>query len=410
MAAGLDKIRLVCAWCGAARPADLNPWCEVCGGSLVAEAVGAAGLPESWNSLSDLAALLPGGPNLISLGEGGTPLVRLARLYGDDKVYAKADWMNPTGSFKDRGAAVAMSAAIALGAEGVVCASTGNNATSVSAYAARAGLPCVVTLPSATPASKVAHACAYGATVVDVDGTFSDAYHAAEQIRMAAPRWANLTSTFVNPYMTAAHASIFYELIRQMGREPGTILIPSAPDRCRRHPSRRGASGENRLDRPSAGSGRSSVGRVRPHCAGVRAGQRVGPGMGGESVRHPGLDQRPATRIPRRRHPHIAGDPPHGRLGGGCDRRRNQERHERSRALRGDRGRAGRSRTAGSVTHACPPLCSASSYPLVISGHALKDPEALPSLSLRLSAADGLRPLDIVASAKAHFANAGPLV
>lgn len=223
---GLAQVRLDCVWCGESRPADLDPWCHACGGSLAAHTLAPARLPQSWASFQEIVSLLPAGNEPVSLGEGATPLVRLKRLYGESAVYAKADWMNPTGSFKDRGAAVAVSAALALGAEGIVCASTGNNATSVSAYAARAGLPCIITLSSSTPPGKVAHARAYGATLVEVEGTFSDAYHMAEVIRQAAPGWSNLTSTFANPYMTAAHATILYELLRQCPEPPGTIIMP----------------------------------------------------------------------------------------------------------------------------------------------------------------------------------------
>jgi threonine synthase len=134
--------------------------------------------------------------------------------------------MNPTGSFKDRGAAVAVSAALALGAEGVVCASTGNNGAAVSAYAARAGLPCIVTLPTGTPAGKIVQSRAHGAMVVEVPGTFSDAYHLAERIQAASTCWANLTSTFANPYMTAAHATIMYESWLTLEGSVGTVVIP----------------------------------------------------------------------------------------------------------------------------------------------------------------------------------------
>ena len=223
---GLAATRLVCPWCGASRSPDLYPWCRRCRGSLSAEVDRPLDLPAVARSLWDFAPLLPAGPVAVSLGEGATPLLPLHTLFPGDEVYAKAEWMNPTGSFKDRGAAVAVSAALALGAEGVVCASTGNNGAAVSAYAARAGLPCIVTLPVGTPPGKIVQARAHGGMVVEIPGTFSDAYQLAERIQEADGRWANLTSTFANPYMTAAHATITYEVWAALDERVGTMIVP----------------------------------------------------------------------------------------------------------------------------------------------------------------------------------------
>lgn len=118
---GLERTMLACPWCNARRPPDLNPWCLQCGGSLSAEVAGATGQQRTGlRSLWDFAEDLPVGPRPVTLGEGATPLLPLAQLFPGDEVYAKAEWMNPTGSFKDRGSAVAVSSALALGAEGVV--------------------------------------------------------------------------------------------------------------------------------------------------------------------------------------------------------------------------------------------------------------------------------------------------
>jgi threonine synthase len=201
-------VRLVCAWCASERPADLDPWCAACGGSL--RAVFTPSTP------ADLVT--------VTLGEGRTPLLPIPRAGGAD-VWAKAEWVNPTGSFKDRGSAVAMSAAVALGARGVVVASAGNNAASVSAYAARAGLPCVAVLPASTPRNKVIQALAHGATVARIVGDFSDAYAIAEIVRREAG-WANLTSTYLQPYMTAAHGSIADETAAALDGVVGSIVVP----------------------------------------------------------------------------------------------------------------------------------------------------------------------------------------
>lgn len=106
----------------------------------------------------------------------------------------------------------------------MIGASTGNNAASVSAFAARAG-PCVVVLPRATPVNKTAQAKAQGAIVLEVDGSFSDAYAASRRIQAKTEDWASLTSTYLNAYMTAAHATIFYEVQAELG-DIGTIIVP----------------------------------------------------------------------------------------------------------------------------------------------------------------------------------------
>lgn len=405
---GFDKVRLVCVWCGVGRTADLDPWCHACGGSLAAENSDAAALPESWKSFSELASLLPGGTNLIGLGEGGTPLIPLDRLYGEGGVYAKADWMNPTGSFKDRGAAVAVSAALGLGAEGVVCASTGNNATSVSAYAARAGLPCIITLSSSTPSSKVAHARAYGATLVEVEGTFSDAYHMAEAIRLAAPRWANLTSTYANPYMTAAHATIFYELCRQLGSDPGTIIVPIGAGpmlagilQGAEHLLRRGV-----ISRLPVLVGVQSAG-----CAPIAQAFALGRDTVEEWT---GADFGIAGSI----NDPLRGYPADGtrtlrdirRTGGFAVAVDDAEIRAAMSDLARYEGIAAEPAAAAPLA-ALRSLMGSHELPrpitLVISGHALKDPGALPGSSPRLSARDGKGPLDFIAAATAHFGGVG---
>ena len=221
----MQSVRLHCPWCGSNRRADLNPWCQACGGTLTANVERPFRLPSSARSLGDFATLLPVGRRLITLHEGGTPLIPLTRARPSADVYVKAEWMNPTGSFKDRGAAVGVSAALELGAAGVVCASTGNNAAAVSAYAARGGLPCIVTLPDDTARGKVAQASAHGARVIAVEGDFSEAYRLAERIREKTG-WANLTSTFLNPYLTAAHRTISYELALDLDGDIGSIIVP----------------------------------------------------------------------------------------------------------------------------------------------------------------------------------------
>jgi threonine synthase len=219
------NVRLACVWCGRERDLDLSGECAACGGTLEVRGGGVPILSSAPSSMWDYEAALPV-PQRVSLGEGGTPLLALDRLFADDQVFAKAEFVNPTGSFKDRGSAVAVSAVLELGGQAVVCASTGNNAASVSAYAARGGVRCVVIVPESTPGAKVFQARLHGATIVEVAGTFSDAHRLAAGFGEVDARFANLTSTFVSPYMTAAHATILYELASQLGETPGTVVVP----------------------------------------------------------------------------------------------------------------------------------------------------------------------------------------
>ena len=112
---------------------------------------------------------------VVSLNEGSTPLVHAPRLSAklgqDCQVYVKYEGLNPTGSFKDRGMTMAISKAAEAGVKAVICASTGNTSASAAAYAARAGMDCVVILPAGKIAKgKLAQALVYGAKVVEIDG------------------------------------------------------------------------------------------------------------------------------------------------------------------------------------------------------------------------------------------------
>ena len=132
------------------------------------------------------------GVQAISLLEGNTPLIPLNRIAKDIgrgiKVWVKFEGLNPTGSFKDRGMTVAVSEAAQRGAATVICASTGNTAASAAAYAARAGMRAIVLIPAGKVASgKLAGAFAYGAEVIQIDGSFDDALAMVVKISQKHP-------------------------------------------------------------------------------------------------------------------------------------------------------------------------------------------------------------------------------
>ena len=136
--------------------------------------------------------LLPAipGESIVSLAEGNVPLYDSApgaRYAGVDRLAYPHLGMNPTGSFKDLGMTVAISAAKASGARGVVCASTGNTASSMAAYAARAGLAAYAIVPRGRVSdAKLAQMLEYGAQLIEVDGSFDDAFASLAQVRDAA--------------------------------------------------------------------------------------------------------------------------------------------------------------------------------------------------------------------------------
>ena len=143
-----------------------------------------SGVIKAYRSYLDVANVEP-----VTLLEGNTPLIPAPRLasalglpYCDLRM--KYEGLNPTGSFKDRGMTAAMTQALADGARSVICASTGNTAASAAAYAARAGLKCVVLIPQGkVAAGKLAGAIAYGAQVISIQGSFDDGLRLVRELR-----------------------------------------------------------------------------------------------------------------------------------------------------------------------------------------------------------------------------------
>jgi len=162
----------------------------------------------------------------VTLGEGGTPLVpapELSRRTGAD-VWLKLEGANPTGSFKDRGMTVAVSAAMTEGAEAVVCASTGNTAASTAAYAARAGLRGAVLVPEGKIATgKLAQALIHGARVVALRGNFDEAL---KLVRELADRNPIALVNSVNPFRIEGQKTGAFEVCDQLGEAPDVLCVP----------------------------------------------------------------------------------------------------------------------------------------------------------------------------------------
>jgi len=163
---------------------------------------------------------------VITLLEGGTPLIPapfVSELVGRD-VYLKFEGMNPTGSFKDRGMTLAVSKAVEEGARAVACASTGNTSASAAAYAARAGIACIVVLPAGKiAAGKLAQAVAHGAVIVPIAGNFDDALQIVRDI--AGTKDVALVNS-VNPYRIEAQKTAAFEVIAALGGVPSVHALP----------------------------------------------------------------------------------------------------------------------------------------------------------------------------------------
>jgi threonine synthase len=162
----------------------------------------------------------------LSLGEGGTPLVRAPRLSDalGLELHLKCEHLNPTGSFKDRGMAVAVERAAGRGVRTVVCASTGNTAASAATYAARAGLRAVVLTPEgATAGAKRAQAHAAGAKLLEVRGTFDDALRLCREL---GERDGFMLVNSLNPDRIDGQQSVIGEIVEQLGRVPDVIALP----------------------------------------------------------------------------------------------------------------------------------------------------------------------------------------
>lgn len=219
-----------CVVCGTTIPADQLAWqCPECSGELAID-----GLPETldrpaltgqglWRSASVLPVPVPDHGTL--LGEGDTPLVPIE--IDGFTVYLKLDSLLPTGSFKDRGAAVLARYLQIVGARRIIVDSSGNAAASMAAFAAAIGLECTVFVPASASPGKLVQARAYGATVVPVEGSRDDvaqaAQSAAETDDTASYSSHNWHPVFVEGVKTWAH-----EVHQQLGgQQPDFAIVPT---------------------------------------------------------------------------------------------------------------------------------------------------------------------------------------
>jgi threonine synthase len=216
-----------CANCGRSIPAQGHPYqCPQCGGHfdfdkpLVYDPLDMPAEPS--RGLARYRRSFPlGEAPFISLGEGGTPLSRL--VVGGRSLFLKNEQLNPTGSFKDRGTSVLVSALAAEGVEKAVEDSSGNAGASFAAYASRAGWQAKVFVPDYAAGPKRRQIEAYGAEVVRVLGPRSAATEAA----LAEVERGSVYASHAHlPYGLAGIATLAFELYEQLGREPGALVLP----------------------------------------------------------------------------------------------------------------------------------------------------------------------------------------
>jgi threonine synthase len=231
---------LRCRECGAEYELQATHVCPMCFGPLdvaydyraIARVVSRerieAGPPTMWR-YRDLLPVEEDAP-VVTLGEGLTPLVKADRLgaeLGLRNLYLKNDSMNPTNSFKDRVVSVAISWARANGFETVGCASTGNLAHSVAAYAARAGLEGYVFMPDDIETNKVVSTSVFEPNLVAVRGTYDDVNRLCSQLVEDLP-WA-ICNVNIRPFYAEGSKTLTFETVEQLGwRLPDEIVIPIA--------------------------------------------------------------------------------------------------------------------------------------------------------------------------------------
>ncbi|MDD5431760.1 MAG: threonine synthase [Candidatus Omnitrophica bacterium] len=182
------------------------------------------GLIEKYKEYLPVSSKTP----VITLNEGNTPLIYakyFSKLVGRGfEVYLKYEGLNPTGSFKDRGMTLAISKACEEGSKAVMCASTGNTSASAAAYAARAGIKCIVLIPSGAIAlGKLSQALIHGAVVLAVDGNFDDALDLVRDITAKYP--ITLVNS-LNPYRIEGQKTGSFEICDFLGDAPDFQIMP----------------------------------------------------------------------------------------------------------------------------------------------------------------------------------------
>ena len=225
----MPSFKLFCSYCGKEYPADTKIWRCTCGKPLDIEVdLKDVGLmleklrtrePNMWR----YRELLPikSVNNIISLNEGYTPLVT-RKLYGLE-VHFKLDYLNPTGSFKDRGASSLITHLVEIGVDNIVEDSSGNAGAAIAAYSSIAGIKCKVFVPAGAPEGKKLQIRSYGAELVEVNGSRAE----VSKVAMKEGEKSYYASHLWNPFFIEGLKTISYEYVEQTkGYSPDVVFIP----------------------------------------------------------------------------------------------------------------------------------------------------------------------------------------
>ncbi len=166
---------------------------------------------------------------IVTLEEGGTPLYRCSNIIEDlqtGEILVKNEGENPTGSFKDRGMTVAISKVVEVDGKTVVCASTGNTSASLAAYAAKAGVKCIIYIPEGKIArGKLVQAMIHGAEITQLKGNFDDALR--EVLEVVESDTSKILMNSINPFRIEGQKTLSFEVCSQLGyRSPDLVIIP----------------------------------------------------------------------------------------------------------------------------------------------------------------------------------------
>ena len=230
----MSRISLKCRECGKEYTPTFRYICEECFGPLdvkydfpsVTKDTFANREHTYWRYFELLPILDKS--NIISIDAGMTPLIKAEKLgekLGLTNLYIKNDSVNPTFSFKDRPAGVAVSKAKEFGLSAVGCASTGNLAAATAAHATKAGFPCHVFAPSDIELAKIAQALSYGANFIAVDGTYDDANRIAAQI--GDSKGIGIVNINMRSYYVEGSKTLAFEVAEQLDwKVPDQLIVP----------------------------------------------------------------------------------------------------------------------------------------------------------------------------------------
>ena len=231
----MKKIFLQCRECHKQYDSTFKYICDECFGPLDVHYEFPEITKESFNGREQTYwryfELLPivDKSNIVSINAGMTPLVKAEKLgkeLGLNNLYVKNDSVNPTFSFKDRPAGVAISKAKEFGLKSVGCASTGNLASATAAHAAKAGFPCYIFAPSDIEHAKIAQALSYGCEYISVDGTYDDANRIAAQI--GDSKGVGVVNINMRSYYVEGSKTLAYEVAEQLGwKVPDQLVVPT---------------------------------------------------------------------------------------------------------------------------------------------------------------------------------------